>query len=505
LSLAGNQRGAGASDTLTNVAPLAGFGGGERFCSRFSEKRDRSSGTFEADDRERWIARFWEDGIPVKLGLTAWSLAAILNLGLIVSPVAMAQQQPAVPDAPSPQPPPKLSGADGTSITPGKGAGDEPTGPSSSSAAPGDDQAPPSNLAPSAEGKDTFQTAPPELPAPGEGFDKTSAVIHLNVNFVEVPVTVKDTKGKLVAGLTWRDFRVFENNTREPLRLFTVDPAPLSVVFVVDQSMTSDVMEKVNNSLGAIQGALTPYDEVAVFSYNNGAQNRSGGFTGAQSARVPFVLSMTKTAGEEMLVPINSGPFDSCGIHENGNCVDPNLQSGRSAGNGTFMTIPKEIHTLNDAILAAAKELSTRPKGRRRIIYVISDGKENGSKATYREVIRYLWTNKIAVYGTAVGTSALWGEGFVSRIHLPFTMYDNILYKYTAATGGTLDSERGTDGIEKSYAKIAEEARNQYTLGYLSHESIYDSKFRKIDVRVDRPGLEVIAKTGYYPSGQDKN
>jgi VWFA-related protein len=166
------------------------------------------------------------------------------------------------------------------------------------------------------------------------------------------------------------------------------------------------------------------------------------------------------------------------------------------------MMIPKEIHTLNDAILAAAKELSTRPKGRRRVIYVISDGKEYGSKATYKEVVRYLQTNSIAVYGTAVGDSARWGEGFVSRIHLPFTMYDNRLYGYTVATGGFLDSESNLNGIEKSYQKIAEEARNQYTLVYASHESIYDGKYRKIDVRVDRPGLEVIAKPGYYPSAQ---
>ena len=42
-------------------------------------------------------------------------------------------------------------------------------------------------------------------------------------------------------------------------------------------------------------------------------------------------------------------------------------------------------------------------------------------------------------------------------------------------------------------------------VGYLSHESIFDSKFRSIDVRVNRPQKEVvvIAKTGYYPSGQD--
>jgi VWFA-related protein len=83
------------------------------------------------------------------------------------------------------------------------------------------------------------------------------------------------------------------------------------------------------------------------------------------------------------------------------------------------------------------------------------------------------------------------------------TMYDNILYKYTAATGGDVDSAGGTNTMEKSYARIADEARNQYTLGYLSHESIYDGKYRKIEVRVARPNLSITAKPGYYPSAQD--
>ena len=425
------------------------------------------------------------------------ALTALLSLNLNLSPAALAQQtqQPsAVPDAPSPQSPVPLSDASGP-IGPGVGAGTEAPATGSSSSAT-TQQAPPPSTPPPPPARDTVQTAAPE------GVDQLPRFI-LNVNFVEVPVTVKDSKGNLVAGLTFRDFKIYENETREPLRLFSVDPRPLSVAFVVDQSLTSDVMAKVNNSLGAIQGALTPYDEVAVFSYSNGSQNRSGGFTGAQSTRVPYVLSMTKTAGSEVLAPVNDGPFASCNIRENGNCVDPNLQAGRSAGNGTFITIPKEIHTLNDGILAAAKELATRPKERRRVIYVISDGKEAGSKATYKDVLRYLETNKIAVYGTLVGTSANWGEGYVSRIHLPFTMYDNLLAKYTLATGGTLDSERNLNGIEKSYAKIAEEARTQYTLGYLSHQPFIDGKFRKIDVRVDRPALEVIAKTGYYPSAED--
>jgi len=69
---------------------------------------------------------------------------------------------------------------------------------------------------------------------------------------------------------------VYENNVRQVLRTFSVDPAPLSIAFVIDQSLTSDVMAKVNDSLGAIQGALTPYDEVAVFTYNNGAKSGPG-------------------------------------------------------------------------------------------------------------------------------------------------------------------------------------------------------------------------------------
>ncbi len=411
-----------------------------------------------------------------------------------------------MPDAPTPQAPQPLSDVNGP-ITPGKGAGNEPRGASSSSntspqqAAPASQE--PSSQPPSSQGSDEVQTAPPEMPEAGEGVEKATTIIRLHVNFIEVPVIVKDSKGKLVAGLTFRNFKVFENNTRVPLSFFTTDSFPLSIAFVIDQSLTSDVMASVNNSLGAIQGALTPYDEVSIFSYSNGAQNRSGGFTGAQSARVPYVIAMTKEIGSEELVPVNSGPLAGCSIRQNGNCVDPNLQPGRSAGNSSFMIIPKEIHTLNDAILAAGKELSTRPKGRRRIIYVISDGKEYGSKASYKEVLRYLQTNKIAVYGTLVGDSARWGVGYVSRYHLPFTMYDNALTKYTLATGGTLDAERGLNGIQKSYAKIAEEARTQYTLGYYSHQPVLDGKFRKIDVRVDRPGLEVIAKTGYYPTAED--
>ena len=430
----------------------------------------------------------------------ALALAALLGSGLSVGIAVLAQQQTSVPDAPTPQTGQSVPGAEGP-ITPGKGTAlPDSQNSSSTTGQPAVEQpsAPatpaPANQPPAPT--DKFQTTPPE-----EGAGAIPRLV-LNVNFVEVPVTVKDTKGNAVAGLTWRDFQVFENNVREQLRVFSVDPAPLSIAFVVDQTLPSTVMDKVNQSMGAIQGALTPYDEAALFTYTNGPKEWTS-FTGGQSSRLPAVLALAQATGTDPQVPFTSGPFGACAIVKNGNCVDPNVQQGGSTGNQDFIKLPKEIHTLNDAILSAAKELSTRPKERRRIIYVVSDGKEYGSKATWKEVVRYLQTNKITVYATLVGESARWGEGWLDRFHLPFEMYDNILYKYTAATGGDMDSELGTNGMEKSYAKIAAEARNQYTLGYLSHESIYDAKYRSIDVRVDRPNLVVTAKPGYYPSAQD--
>jgi hypothetical protein len=73
---------------------------------------------------------------------------------------------------------------------------------------------------------------------------------------------------------------------------------------------------------------------------------------------------------------------------------------------GMELNVPKEVHPLNDAILAAATALSTQALDRRRIVYVISDGKEYGSTAKMGEVIRYLQTNRMEVYGTLVGDVA---------------------------------------------------------------------------------------------------
>ena len=97
-----------------------------------------------------------------------------------------------------------------------------------------------------------------------------------------------------------------------------------------------------------------------------------------------------------------------------------------------------------------------------------------------------------------VGSAALPGYSQLERIRIPGTGYGNILPKYANATGGYVYNELTQDAIEQTYARVTEEARNQYTIGY-NTRATPSSSHRTIEVRVDRPGLKVYAREGYYP------
>jgi VWFA-related protein len=428
----------------------------------------------------------------VKKSVLAGSLAFVM-LG------AQAQQQAgletvaqqAIPDAPKPQTTLPSAG----SIAPGKGISSTSTGDETQGA----ESAPASSLpaapaaaqaAEAAEGQTAVSTV-----------DNHQFTLTVQANFVDVPFTVKDSKGNLVPGLTARDVRVYENGLLQHIIGFTADRFPLSVALVIDQSMDHSDMTRVNDALGALQGAFAPYDEVAVFTYNNGPKMVTD-FTAAQSARLAQAVEVSKASGRDpMMAGSLDGPLSQNTIINNQN-FDPNTSTNRGH-TAITQNVPRDVHTLNDAILAAATALSKAEKGRRRVVYVISNGNEYGSVAKTKDVIQYLQTNKIGVYGTLVGTSALPVTGFLDRIHLPLMMRDNILPVYAGATGGNFDSEFRTGQIEKSFAKIIGEVGNQYTLGYVTHEPFIDGKYRTVEVRVLRPNLLVIAKKGYWPSAMD--
>jgi VWFA-related protein len=316
--------------------------------------------------------------------------------------------------------------------------------------------------------------------------------LTVTANFVQVPVTVKDNDGRRVDGLLPKDFTVLENGKKQDLKFFTSDPFELSVAILLDIGMPDVAVQKVNQTFPALVGAFSPYDEVSLYTYSSTVSQVTD-FTGATSKLTAQLNQMKTVRGHNNGPPIMGGPFGPQGPTVNG------LPVG-GAPVPPVNTPPKESHVLNDAILQAALDLSKRDRTRRKVIFVISDGRELGSKASYSDVLKLLLAQGIQVKAVAVEGAALPLYSKIEKLRLPLQGYGNILPKYAAATGGgNIFTELSRSAIEESYAQITSEARNQYTLGYTTRATA-STAYRNIEVRVARPGLKIYAKDGYYPA-----
>jgi VWFA-related protein len=322
--------------------------------------------------------------------------------------------------------------------------------------------------------------------------------IVTNVNFVQVPVTVKDQDGRMVNGLLPKDFEVYENGEKQKMTFFTSDPFPLSAAVVFDLGMPDTAVQKVNQTLTALEGAFSQFDEVSLYTYS-GTVSQITNFASVGQQMTDTLAELKTKRGANSGVPVVSGPLGPQGPVINGRPVDPRVP--------TVITPPRESHVLNDAILAAALDLSKRERSRRKIIFVISNGREYGSKASYSDVLKVLLTNGIVVYGLEVGSARIPGYGSLQKLHVPRFGTGDILPKYASASGGEVFSEFSTQDIGDVYARAMGDARNQYTLGYVSRAARTGS-YREIEVRVDRPDcsdyappcVRTYAKAGYYPT-----
>ncbi len=411
-------------------------------------------------------------------------------LAVLAWSTALAQEQK-LPDAPSPQ-----NNAPAPSVSIPQSGNPDDQGPSSSSEnpeQPGNTRtgqqpaAGQTNPQPPPPGSQEIKTVPPgSVPKAGaSGRDELYSLVK-NVSFVTVPVTVKDNEGKMVDGLLANDFSIYEDGVPQKLTFFTSDPFPLAAALIVDQGLPDPALRKVNQTFGALGGAFGPFDEVAVFTYGNTVNKRQDF---GNTNRMQIALRrLGDESGQNAGASVVGGPFGS----------GPQTNSKPVAGATQVITPRPEFHVLNDAILAAAQDLAHRSPASRKIIFIISDGQEYGSRASYAQVLKVLLTDGIAVYAIGVDTAAMPVYGKVAKARIPGFGYSNILPRYVNATGGDVLNEFSKEAIESAYQRITVEARNQYTLGYNTVQRP-SSNYRDIEVRVKRPGLEVFAKHGYYP------
>lgn len=408
-----------------------------------------------------------------------------------------AAQDQSIPDAPSsvqpptrlPQPPP----------TPGS----EEQPPQAPPPQPQPNEPPPREAAPDQE----TQSTPPPVnikTVPQGGATKTESgtqeglfKIVTNVNQVLVPVTVKDESGRLVNGLLPKDFSVLENGKKQKLNFFTSDPFALSAAIIIDLGMKDVDVQKVNHTYPALQGVFSPFDEVSIFSYSN-VVSQLADWTAVGQKLSQTMAALVNVRGRNNGPPVTDGPLGPQGPTINNTPVDPSTP--------IVYTPAQESHVLNDAILKAALDLSKRDRTRRKVIFIISDGREYRSNASYRDVLKVLLSNNIMVYAVGVGGTGIPGYNKLEKLHIPRFGYSDILPKYVNATGGEVSNELTRTGIEDAYSKLIGDARNQYTLGYATHEPATGAH-RDIEVLVDqpscrrssiRPCVDVTAKEGYY-------
>jgi len=406
-----------------------------------------------------------------------------------------------IPDAPSTVQPPAIP-----KLTPPPPSS-EPTPPppapgASSSQQSGQESQIPQTPAPAMPPVDTVPAgrAPTNQINPQEDLYK----LRVTANFVQIPVAVKDSSGRPVDGLLYRDFTVLENGTKQNLTFFTSDPFPLSVAVLIDIGMPDVTIQKLNQTYSALVGAFSPYDEVVLYTYSSTVSQLTD-FTG-RSERLTTALNSMKLVRGNNGPPVLGGPMAS-GPTVNGAPVGGPVIA-------PVNTPEREGHVLNDAILRVALDLSKRERTRRKVILVISDGRELGSKASYREVLRVLETHDIQVKAVVVDSGALPGFRQLDKIHLPHKEgskvpfvrgqgYSDLLPKYTWATGGGKPfDELSRIAMEDAYAQITSDARNQYTLGYVPQAVANSSAYRSIEVKVDKRDLKIYARDGYYPVGR---
>jgi VWFA-related protein len=424
--------------------------------------------------------------------VSLWIRRALCGVLLITAANFAFSQNQKLPDAPTPQnnapaptvtAPPETSPDDQGSST-SKGNPEQPSNTRQTGQQP-QPQSPGSNPPP--PGSREVKTVPAGSVAPGSNAQDQLLTLSVQVNFITVPVTVKDSEGKLVDGLLQNDFSVYENGAKQQIRFFTSDPLPLSAAVVIDLNLPEIALKKINRTYSALGGAFGPFDDVALFTYGNSVSKQQD-FGSVQ--RLDLALNRVRDIpGQNSNVQTVGGPFGS-GPTNNGIPVDP--------GRLPVQTPTRESYVLNDAILTAAQELAHRPRENRKIIFVISDGKEYGSRANYAQVLKVLLTNQVAVYAVGVDSAAMPVVNTVSKVRIPGFGYSDILPKYANATGGDVLNEFSKDSIESAYQRITLEARNQYTLGYNTPQTA-SSTYRDIEVRVKRPGVNVYAKHGYYP------
>ena len=332
--------------------------------------------------------------------------------------------------------------------------------------------------------------------------------IAVDVKTVSVLATVRDKHGKIVPDLTKDAFQLVEDGKPQTIDYFAKESdLPLRMGLLVDTSLSQRrVLEQERTaSYSFLDHLLRPEKDVAA------VVNFDFDVTLLQD------LTSSRPKLQAALQHLDTPQFDSQSGSASGGGQAP-YPGGRGGGSGAGGGHGRGgggTH-LYDAVYLAAEELMRKQQGRKALV-ILSDGVDHGSKETLAEAVEAAQRADTVVYsilfadkegyghfgtpgmGPSGGHGGHGGYGGHGGNYPQHEQVDGkkILEQISKSTGGRLFEVSKKETVDKIYADIDEELRNQYSLGYTPAKDS-SAGYHKILLTTYNKDLKVQARDGYY-------
>lgn len=353
----------------------------------------------------------------------------------------------------------------------------------------------------------------PITPQPGVVVQQgapTQAKLRALVTLVNTPVTVRDAKGEMVHDLEEKDFRVTDNGVEQRITHFDLGGYPLSLVILVETSsrISSLLPEMRKTGILFTQTVMGPSGEAAIVGFDDSVDKLQD-FTGDPEALEKTIAGLSEgTSGTRL--------YDA-------------MAAGVEMLNGRLEATPP------------APGPDTAGAGKRRVMLILSEANDVGSSLKLGEVLRQAQLANVTIYCVGLSTtraelqakptrsgpvpmtppgtfgrpplpgvpqtpdSEAQRDGNINLLalavwaveHAHNAVTDHALGVAAAATGGVHLATWKDRSIEKAIDEIGGELHSQYTLSYTPNDANV-AGYHEIKVVVDRTGLKVRARPGYY-------
>jgi VWFA-related protein len=274
--------------------------------------------------------------------------------------------------------------------------------------------------------------------------------LRVDSALVQIPVHVTTAAGASVTGLTRDNFQVFEDNVEQKITHFAMEDAPISIGLLFDSSGSmQDKMRWSSEAAAQFFKTANDDDEFFLVEFND---------------RPKLTVAFTPDSDELYQRILRARPF------------------GRTS--------------LLDAIHLALVHMKNA-RNLRKAIVILSDGGDNRSRYTAREIKNAMLESDVQLYAMGIF------DPDESKRRTPEEQNGpQLLDELAEQSGGRLYTVERLDYLPTISARIGRELRNQYLLGYCSTNDSRDGKYRRVKVKVvappRMPDLRTYHRPGYH-------